>query len=345
MTAGLAPRPRSARPRQRPITFAERLVLQVCRASPDPTYLKRLRTQLTRQGIRRAVAQHDTPALFNWLVEVASYQGIADTIAWTYMQQHGRVRWADLQAAFSSGPKCPKLASFEAFHGCRYRKASHTCAHPEHLPGCPLPTHPLRKGSLNQAAYALYLFMRDECRGDLVAWIDAQLAAADQPGALDRAQRMREALLRPLAGVHGFGPKVASMAFAELLLGTDPKRERWLSVGSSLIVVDTLVHNWLHRTGILQRLDAEHAYGPACYRPGGCAEIIEALARRIDARQFNPAFPAVFPRYLQKAIWAFCAENGLGICNGNQIDDSQSCTDHTCYLSSNCRRIALRSAR
>ncbi|WP_407530377.1 hypothetical protein [Methylobacterium oryzisoli] len=340
----LVPVPRSLRPTQRAIAFAESLILQVCRAAPDPAYLKRLRTQFARQGIRAAVAQHDTPALFNWLVEVASYQGISDAIAWTFMEEHGRVTWADLHAAFARDPACPKLASFAAFCGCRYRKASRTCAHPEHFPGCPLPRHPLRKGSLNQAAYALYLFLKDGCRGDLVAWIDAQLAAADWPGAPDRAQRMREALLRPLAGVHGFGPKVASMALSDLLLGTDPKREHWLTTGAGLIVVDTLVHNWLHRTGILHRLDAEHAYGPACYQSGGCAEIIEAVASRIDARQFNPAFPAVFPRYLQKAIWAFCAENGLGICNGNRIDDSHSCADHTCCLSSNCHRIALRSA-
>ncbi|WP_407522715.1 hypothetical protein [Methylobacterium oryzisoli] len=282
--------------------------------------------------------------MFNWLVEVASYQGISDAIAWTYMEEHGRVRWGDLQAAPTRGPACPKLASFAAFSGCRYRKASRTCAHPEDFLGCPLPTHPLRKGSLNQAAYALYLFLRDECRGDLVAWIDAQLAAADQPGAHNRVRRMREALLRPLARVHGLGPKVASMALSDLLLGTDPKRERWLTTGASLIVVDTLVHNWLHRTGILQRLDAEHAYGPACFRPGGCAEIIETVANRIDARQFNASFPAAFPRYLQKAIWVFCAESGMGICNGNQIDDSQPCGSQNCRLSPDCRRIALRPA-
>ena len=70
-----------------------------------------------------------------------------------------------------------------------------------------------------------------------------------------------------------------------------------------MVAVDTLVHNWLHRTGSLRRLDAEHAYGPACYRSGGCASIIEETARRIDARQFCPDGPAFFPRLLQKAIW------------------------------------------
>jgi hypothetical protein len=57
--------------------------------------------------------------------------------------------------------------------------------------------------------------------------------------------------------------------------------------GGSMIVVDTLVHNFLHRTGILNRLDATHPYGPGCYRPTGCAEILQQVAREIDARKFN----------------------------------------------------------
>jgi hypothetical protein len=63
--------------------------------------------------------------------------------------------------------------------------------------------------------------------------------------------------------------KVLSMALADLLLGADPNRERWVTTGASMIAVDTLVHNWLHRTGILRRLGAEHAYGPACYSCSG----------------------------------------------------------------------------
>src|SRR4051812_11370840 len=100
---------KSTRSQQHAIAFATSLILQTCRASPDLTYLKRMRASLTRQGIRAAVAQRDTPALFDWLVEVASYQGISDDIAWAYMEQHGRVRWVDLQAAFARQPSCPKL--------------------------------------------------------------------------------------------------------------------------------------------------------------------------------------------------------------------------------------------
>ena len=96
--------PMSTRSQPQAKGFATDLILQTCRASPDPTYLKRMRASLTRQGIRAAVAQHNTPALFDWLVEVVSYQGISDTIAWSFMEEHGRVTWADISAAFGHPP-------------------------------------------------------------------------------------------------------------------------------------------------------------------------------------------------------------------------------------------------
>jgi hypothetical protein len=111
------------------------------------------------------------------------------------------------------------------------------------------------------------------------------------------------------------------------------------------VAVDTLVHNFLHRTGILRRLSADHQYGDQCYRPGGCAEILHLLAAHIDARQFNPAFPAIFPRFVQSAIWAYCAEDGLAICNGNRIDDAARCDNGHCQLFRRCDRIALRAER
>jgi hypothetical protein len=62
--------------------------------------------------------------------------------------------------------------------------------------------------------------------------------------------------------------------------------------GASMVVIDALLHNHLHRTGTLRRFGAEHPYSPPCYAANGCAEIVRGLARRIDAREFNPAFPA-----------------------------------------------------
>jgi hypothetical protein len=131
------------------------------------------------------------------------------------------------------------------------------------------------------------------------------------------------------------------MALSILLLGAGRDRRRWVEVGGTMIAVDTLVHNFLHRTGILGRLAAAHPYGDACYRPGGCADVIRGIAHEIDAREFNPEFPRVFPRFVQLAIWRYCAQSGLDICNGNRIDDTQSCTNSYCRLYASCDRTPL----
>ena len=159
----------------------------------------------------------------------------------------------------------------------------------------------------------------------------ARLAQAD-PGIdhPDRGPLLRAAVLHPLCEIHGIGPKLWAMILADLLLGADSNRERWVTAGTWMIAIDSLVHNFLHRTGTLTRFGAEHPLGPGCTAPGGCRDLIEGLARRIDARTYNPDFPATFPRFVQAALWSFCAEGGWGICNGNRIDDSLGCYQLAC---------------
>ncbi len=65
------------------------------------------------------------------------------------------------------------------------------------------------------------------------------------------------------------------------------------------------------------------------------------LADRIDARAFNRAFPNCFPRFVQNAIWRYCAQHGLNVCNGNQIDDRHRCRNIYCRIYSSCDRIQL----
>jgi hypothetical protein len=238
-------------------------------------------------------------------------------------------------------PSCPKLKSYWHFHGCRYNKSRYTCAEPDHLPRCPLPNHWLRNGRLNETAFSLYLFIRDIANGDLVGWIDRRLQMAAKETGPNRLAKMRMALLDPLREIYGVSDKVLVVALSSLFLGAPHYRRRWVEVGGSMIAVDTLVHNFLHRTGILRRFRADHLYGLACYRPGGCADIIEAVAQRIDAREFNRRFPRTFPRFVQIAIWRYCAQQGLDICNGNQIDDRKRCGNRQCSLYSICDRKTL----
>jgi hypothetical protein len=188
----------------------------------------------------------------------------------------------------------------------------------------------------------LFLFIRDLADGDLVSWIDTRLADADAPTSINRLWDMGQALIGPLRNVHGLSDKVLNMVLATLLLGAGQDKRRWVETGASLLAVDTLVHNFLTRTGILNRASASHLYGSQCYAPGGCATVLFAISDGIDARQFNTSFPSNFPRFVQNAIWRYCAADGLNICNGNQIDDSKACENTACRIHGICGRKPLK---
>jgi hypothetical protein len=269
------------------INHAVRLIHAICGLAGSPTLIDEIRAELRADKVRAAMRYRDTDPLFDWLMAAVSYQGISDQVAYGYIEKHGRATWQQIKQGLDRGVSCPKLKSYWHFHDCRYDKISCTCAEPDHIRRCPLPQHDLRNGRLNQTAYSLFLFIRDVADGDLVSWVDRQLQAANDPPGPDRLARMRASLIEPLREVYGLSDKVLTMALSWNLLGASKKMSLWTEVGGSMIAIDTLVHNFLHRTGILHRFDANHAYGLACYRPGGCADIIQAVADHIDARQFN----------------------------------------------------------
>jgi hypothetical protein len=337
-------RPKIHKPTSAAINHAARIIHAICGLAGSATWIDDIRADLRADKVQAAIGHRDTAVVFDWLMAALSYQGISDQVAYDYMERHGRAEWHDIDQKLGQGVSCPKLKSYWHFHGCRYEKGSRTCAEPEHIGGCPLPSHDLRNGHLNQAAYSLFLFIRDLADGDLVGWIDAQLQAANGPPGPDRLARMAAALIEPLREIYGVSDKVLAMALSALLLGAPRKMVLWTEVGSTMIAIDTLVHNFLHRTGILARFNAEHTYGAACYRPGGCADIIQAVAERIDTRQFNPTFPQTFPRFVQYAIWQYCAQDGFDVCNGNRIDDNKRCENRECRVRLMCDRLALRRA-
>src|ERR1700730_8882072 len=243
------------------IDHAVRVVHGVCCLAGAASLVDDIRAELRAEGIPSAIRRHDTGTLFDWLMAALSYQGISDQVAAEYMERHGRAQWHDIDANVAASPTCPKLKSYWHFHSCRYDKISRTCAEPDHISRCPLPKHVLRNGRLNQTAYSLFLFIRDIADGDLIGWIDRQLKTADGPRSPDRLARMRASLIEPLRQVYGVSDKVLAMALSCILLGAPKRMEHWIEVGGSMIAIDTLVHNFLHRTGILQRFNANHQYG------------------------------------------------------------------------------------
>jgi hypothetical protein len=320
------------------LAYAVRIIHQVCCLAGSFDLVEEFRDQ----DLSAAIERHDSAVLFDRLMFDFSFQGISDEIAINYMRRHGQATWRPVRKNLDTRPTCPKLQSYWHFHHCRYEKTSRTCAEPDHIDTCPLPTHPLRNGHLNQIAYSLYLFIRDVADGDLVGWIDDCLDQLNDQAASDPLARVRIALIEPMRNVYGVADKVLAMALSGILIGAAEVRPRWLEVGVHLIAVDTLVHNFLHRTGMLSRFKAGHPYGPGCYRPGGCADIIRLVASQIDARQFNRTFPQVFPRFVQLAIWRYCSQQGFDICNGNRLNDRYRCQNWHCRLYGICDRIRLK---
>jgi len=316
------------------------LVFEVCSIAGSRTLIDDARVELASAGVIEAVKKRRDAAIFDWLIGAVSLQGISDAVALGYIEGHEAIRLTDINRALKKNPGCPKLRGYHTFYGCAYRKWKGSCAEPEHMPACPLPRHDLRNGRLNRTAYSLALFFRDVCLGDFVGWVDYQL----RPGTLQQmvpASLYSQPVIGPMGHIEGIGPKVLSMAMADFLLAADAERTAWIEAGARMIAVDSLVHNWMHRTGVLHRLKAEHPYGEACYRTGGCSEIIEWVSKGIDARQFNPGYPKDFPRFIQHALWRFCAQDELNTCNGNRIKDTDRCKQRVCELYNRCGRRRL----
>ena len=322
------------------IVQAVDLVTEVCRLPGNASFVRDTNRAARAVGLREAVAAQNTPALFDWLVTSFSFQGISDRIAWDYILAHGNASWSVIERALADHAcPCPKLVNLETYQNCGYRKAAATCSNPADLPTCPVPSLPLRKGDLNQLAFSLYFFLRDQCDGDLVGFIDQLFTEVDQSQPVDPIAAKGEALIAAFSNVHAVSTKLIAMTFAVLLMTGDPRRPHWVKVGQSLVAIDSLVHNFLHRTGILAAFDRQHSYGNRCHRSDGCAGVIRDLAARIDASQINPRFPKTFPRLIQFAIWAFCAETRANICNGRQIDDRLPCTKLDCPVGATCSRL------
>lgn len=319
--------------------FAANLIELVCRASASSDHPLQASIDSNDARIRRILRTEDTPALFDWMMESFSFQGISDSVAGSYLETYGNATWRQIKTQLARRPSCPLLGSYWRYEGCRYDKTRRSCGQPDHFQNCPVPTHPLRNGHLNQTAFSFFFFVRDIAQSNLVGWIDDRLSAAKGLG--DRSAQ--DAVIGPMRHIFGVSDKVLTMTLSSLLMADRDNRPGWFEVGSQMVVVDRLVHNFLVRTGILDRFGADHAYGPRCYRQGNCAEILRLVSAQINAPQFNPAYPKDFPRYTQHALWRYCAAGGLNVCNGNTIDDLKSCRNERCIVFGICSKKALKN--
>ena len=294
------------------------------------------RADLRAEGIPAAIRRHDTATLFDWLVSALSYQGISDQVAYDYMEQHGRARWTDIDAKVAASPTCPKLQSYWHFHGCRYDKISRTCSEPDHIDACPLPTHQLRNGRLNQMAYSLFLFIRDIADGDLVGWIDRIQMRDHQPQSA--APTARSSGWTAPGGLWR-SDKVLTMSLSSILLAAPKRLHRWQQVGASMIAIDTLVHNFLVRTGILEgSMPTTRMVQPAT----------RLAAAPTSSRPWRPGSTpgSSIPGFRSRFPGSSSTRSGgtapsPASTSTNRIDDRKSCDNVYCQIRSNCDRIVL----
>lgn len=322
-----------------PVAYAVDLVKPICATSADPTFANSPDDNGSADlRLLQALRGNNTPSLFDWMMDSFSFQGISDSVASSYLEAHGNATWHGIKTQVARRPTCPLLPTYWTFEGCRFDKTRKSCSQPDHIGACPLATYPLRNGRLNQTAFSLYLFIRDIAQSDLIGWINHELDGID----VDDIRLSQEALTGPMRHIFGISDKVLAMTLSSVLMADRANRPRWFDVGSQMIVVDTLVHNFLRRTGILAAFNAGHAYGPKCYQQGGCSEILRLVAARIDAQLFDPAYPSNFPRFIQHALWRYCAADALNVCNANNIDDRKYCDNNECIVFNKCGREPLK---
>jgi hypothetical protein len=148
-------RPEGGRSRQREVAalnHASRLIHRICQIAGSATLIDDARASLEAEGVRAAIRNRDTAALFDWLMGMLSYQGISDRVAEDYIARHGQATWHAIETDLRHRPRCPKLKTYWHFHGCGYNKTRFTCSEPTHIEQCCLPRHWLRNGHLNQTA-------------------------------------------------------------------------------------------------------------------------------------------------------------------------------------------------
>jgi hypothetical protein len=253
--------------------------------------------------------------LYQYLLEAFLLSGGGDQSNQGYYAKQKRKPTFNRVRQAVKAAHCPKLATFENFKGCGYRKTARKCNEPAFLRSCPLPRFDMKRGPLNQMAFSLYFFLRDVAGGDFYRYATEHFGQS-QPSDRD-ISTLLDGFIGKVTAIANVGPKLAHMALSCLFLTAYPGWD-YRRVGAHMIAVDSLVHNFLYRTGILDNYQLDHAYGPRCHGQTGCLGVIHDLATRIDCREFNPTLPASFPRFIQYHIWAYCGQAGENICNLNK---------------------------
>ena len=179
-----------------------------------------------------------------------------------------------------------------SFHACRYEKTSGTCAEPDHIAACPLPTHRLRNGHLNQIAYSLYLFIRTLPTG---TWSAGSINRLDQANEFRCSRTLvasAHCLIEPLRMSTALRTRTSRWLFRH----PDRRRRRSpevVGVGAQHCARYPGRH-FPAPDGDPEPVQGRPPRRAGCYRPGGCADIVRPVANQIDVGG-STGFPQLFP--------------------------------------------------
>ena len=91
---------------------------------------------------------HKSIKLYQYLVEAFLLSGGGDqSNHGYYAKQKHKPTFNRVKQAVKAA-QCPKLAGFETFKGCGYRKGTRKCNEPAFLRTCPLPAFDMKRGAI-----------------------------------------------------------------------------------------------------------------------------------------------------------------------------------------------------
>src|ERR1700730_12182095 len=89
------------------IDHAVRIIHAVCGLAGSSNLIENIRADLRADKVQTAIRHRDTAVVFDWLLAAVSYQGIADAVAYDYMERHGRAAWRDIDQKLGQGANSP----------------------------------------------------------------------------------------------------------------------------------------------------------------------------------------------------------------------------------------------
>ena len=95
---------------QTPISHAVGLFATACAIAGSRSLLTDTTREFRQRGLLQAIATKNTAALFGWLMEAVSFQGVSDQVAAAYLQKNGSVTWPDISAGLVSAADLSKAA-------------------------------------------------------------------------------------------------------------------------------------------------------------------------------------------------------------------------------------------